>query len=313
MYRGKQNVKKQTKILTIISIFLLALGMIGKQFFPDVLNSVQLVVSKTLATADSTVQIAKGDMQVHFIDVGQADCILIQAEGENMLIDAGNNEDSNTVVSYLEECGVSSLTYVIGTHPHEDHIGSLDTVIQTFFIGEVFLPDVVHTTQTYEDVLQAIQEKGLSITEPVAGTSYSLGDATFTIVAPNEDYGDDFNNWSIGIRLVHGDNTFLFCGDAEQEAEEDMCNNGLDLSADVLKVSHHGSNTATSDEFLKAVSPTYAVIMCGKDNSYGHPHQETLQKLENTGITVYRTDIDGTIQMISDGTKISVSVRREDE
>ena len=236
-----------------------------------------------------------GAMAVHFIDVGQGDSILAESGGHFLLIDAGENDQGDTVVSYLEEAGVESLDYVIGTHPHSDHIGGLDDVIRAFDVETVILPPVEHTTKTFEDVLDAIEEKDLSITLPVPGDSYGLGGAAFTILAPQRDYGDDLNNWSVGLRLACGDGAFVACGDAEAQAEEDMAASGLALSADVLKIGHHGSSTSTSDAFLKAVSPAFAVISCGEGNSYGHPHKETLEKLEAAGIQVLRTDLLGDI------------------
>lgn len=161
-------------------------------------------------------------LTVHYIDVGQGDSILAGSDGHYMLIDAGENDQADTVVSYLKQAGVTSLDYVIGTHPHSDHIGGLDKVIDEFTVGKVILPPVEHTTRTFEDVLNAVSNKGLKITKPVPGSTYTLGSASFTIVAPVKDYGNDLNNWSVGIRLTYGSNSFLMCGDAESQAESDM-------------------------------------------------------------------------------------------
>ena len=246
-------------------------------------------------------------LTVHYIDVGQGDSILAGSDGHYMLIDAGENDQADTVVSYLKQAGVTSLDYVIGTHPHSDHIGGLDKVIDEFTVGKIILPPVEHTTRTFEDVLNAVSNKGLKITKPVPGSTYTLGSASFTIVAPVKDYGNDLNNWSVGIRLTYGSNSFLMCGDAESQAESDMLERGMPLKADVLKAGHHGSSTSTS-VFLKAVSPSYVVIQCGKDNSYGHPHKETMEKLEKAGCQVLRTDEYGTITASSDGTQITWNV-----
>ena len=232
---------------------------------------------------------------IHFIDVGQGDSILIQQKDHSMLVDAGENDQGEVVVSYLKEQGVTRLDYVIGTHPHSDHIGGLDDVIRAFETGRVFLPPATHTTATFEDVLDAVQEKNLTLTQPKPGDSYALGDAAFTILAPQADYGDDLNNWSVGIRLACAEGALVACGDAEAQAEEDIAASGLPLSADVLKVGHHGSSTSTSNAFLQAVSPAWAVISCGEGNSYGHPHEETLKKLEDAGVSVLRTDLLGDI------------------
>lgn len=248
-------------------------------------------------------------LSVHFIDVGQGDSILIQSGDHDMLVDAGENDQGDTVVTYLHSQGIEKLDYVIGTHPHSDHIGGLDDVINNFSIDKVILPPVEHTTKTYEDVLDAISSQGLKVTKPVAGDTYKLGDASFQIIAPNGNYGDDLNNWSVGIKLTNGDNSFVMCGDAESQAEADICASGINLSADVLKLGHHGSKTSTSGAFLNKVNPEYAVISCGMGNSYGHPHKETLNKLHSKGVKILRTDEQGTVIATSDGTDITWSTQ----
>ncbi len=257
------------------------------------------------SSPDSSQDLSEDGLLVHFIDVGQGDSILIQQDGHAMLVDAGENDQGETVVSYLKEQGITQLDYVIGTHPHSDHIGGLDDVIQAFETGRVFLPPATHTTATFEDVLDAVEARGLSLTMPQPGDVWELGDASFTILAPNGDYGDDLNNWSIGIRVEYGQNHVVLCGDAEAQAEEDICENGLELQADILKAGHHGSSTSSSSLFLDRVAPTWAVIQCGQGNSYGHPHQETLEKFQQRGIKVFRTDLDGTIVASSDGETIT--------
>jgi len=247
-------------------------------------------------------------LKVHFINVGQGDCILAESKGHFLLIDAGENDQGQTVVSYLKNAGVSSLDYVIGTHPHSDHIGGLDDVLREFPVGRILLPPVEHTSKTFEDLLDVITDKGMKITMPKAGDTYTLGDASFQILAPVSDYGEDLNNWSVGVRLSYKDNHLVMCGDAEADAEADILKYSKNLSADILKVGHHGSNTSTSDAFLNEVSPSYAVIQCGKDNSYGHPHMETLEKLEKRGIQIFRTDQDGTIVAVCNGSSIAWSI-----
>lgn len=244
-------------------------------------------------------------LTIHFIDVGQGDATLIESDGHYMLIDAGNNDKGTTVQLYLMQQGVTTLDYVIGTHPDADHIGGLDVVIYKFDCQNIFLPDVSHDTRTYEDVINAIGEKNYSITYPNVGDTYSLGDATFTILAPNDDYGTDLNDWSIALLLENGEHRFLFSGDAGLDAEEDILANGIDISADVYKVAHHGSKTATSADFLNAISPSYAVISVGAGNSYGHPDAEVLNQLRAAGVQVFRTDEQGTITVTSDGTALT--------
>lgn len=252
------------------------------------------------------------DLKVHYIDVGQGDAILIQKDGESMLIDAGENVSGERVVNYLREEGISRLDYAIGTHPHSDHIGGLDRVIQEFDIGKVILPKVSHTSKTYEDVLKAIQEKELKITTPRVGDTYELGDAQWTILSPREEKYESLNDYSVAIRLVYKDNSFLFTGDAEVEPEREMVENSktLPITAEVLKVGHHGSSTSTSPEFLEKVNPKVAIIQLGEDNSYGHPHRETMEKLNQKGIEVYRTDQNGTIVATGDGQEITFEVEK---
>lgn len=260
---------------------------------------------------ENELQDISGTVKVHFIDVGQGDSILIQSGKECMLVDAGTNESGPEVVRYLKSLGISRLSYLIGTHPHEDHIGGMDDVIRSFAIGTVIMPDVSHTTRTYEDVLDALIDKELNVTKPVPGTVYQLGEASFTILSPTEEVEEqaaadgDLNNLSVGIRLTFGANAFVMCGDAEALSEVAMVESGLTLKADVLKLGHHGSSTSTCDSFLQAVSPSIAVVSCGKDNSYGHPHRETMDKLAAEGIAVYRTDEQGTLTATSDGSIIT--------
>ena len=254
-----------------------------------------------------------GYLRVRFVDVGQGESILIQAGEHAMLVDAGTNESGGTVTDYLHSLNLTKLDYLIGTHPHEDHIGGLDDVILSFDIGTVIMPDVSHTTRTYEDVLDALLEKNLTVSSPQPGEAFSLGDASFTILSPSAEIAaeaqevGDLNNLSVGIRLVYGSTAFVLCGDAESVSEEAMVQSGLPLKADVLKAGHHGSSTSTCGSFLDAVDPDYAVISCGKDNSYGHPHQETLDRLHAAGVSVFRTDEQGTVIAVSDGASISWS------
>ena len=249
---------------------------------------------------------ADEDMKVHFLNVGQADSTLITCGEYAMLIDAGNNDDAEPILNYIQnKAGLTHLDYAIGTHPHEDHIGSLDSVLETVSVDTVMLPNVTANTQTFRDVLNVIDEKGLSITIPEVGDTYTLGDASFTILGPVSDYGDDLNNWSIALKLTYGNVSFLFTGDAESTAESDMLNTGLDLGADVYQVGHHGSRTSSSSAFLDAVAPKYAVISCGVGNDYGHPNQETLDALSSRGIEIYRTDLQGSIVASTDGSSIS--------
>lgn len=255
-------------------------------------------MTRSSGKADST-------LEIHFLDVGQGDSTLITCDGHAMLIDAGKNDQGTEIQSYLESKEITGFDYVIGTHPDSDHIGGLDVILYKFGADQVFMPDYAKDTKTYDDVVQVIKNKRLKRSQPEVGATYELGDAEFTIVAPNDTYGSQANDYSIGLILTHGENKFLFTGDAEGDSEADMLNNGISLKADVYKAAHHGSKTASTEEFMEAVDPEYAVISAGEGNSYGHPHAEVLNRLRAMGVKVFRTDEQGTIVLKSDGETIT--------
>ncbi len=252
-----------------------------------------------------------GDMlKVHYIDVGQGDSILIQNKNLNMLIDGGTRESAEKLLSYLKSNNISTLDYVVATHPHEDHIGSLDDVINNFDVGNIWMPKKSASTKVFSDLAQAISNKGLKAEQPEVGSSIKLADANITVLAPVRDDYTDTNDWSIGLKVEYKNNSFILTGDAESTSESDILETNLNLKADVLKAGHHGSSTSTSEQFLAKVNPTYAVISLGEENSYGHPHIETLQKFKDNNIIVYRTDRNGTIIANSDGNKITFDVEK---
>ncbi len=274
----------------------------------EVSDKVSNEVSTEVTNIANNNSSVNGELKVHFIDVGQADSILIQQGNNSMLIDAGNNDDATMVKNYIAKQGITQLDYVIGTHPHEDHIGGLDYVINSFKIGKIYMPKITTTTQTFQDVITAIKNKNMTITTPVPGSSFKFGDATCYIFGPNSSSYDDLNNYSIIIKINYGSKSFLFEGDAGAISEMEMVNKGYNLKADVLKVGHHGSNTATCANFLSGVNPTYAVISVGKGNSYGHPAQGTMNRLQTANVKVYRTDESGTIILTSNGSDIKFNV-----
>lgn len=248
----------------------------------------------------------EGTLEVHYIDVGQGDATLIKCGSHAMLIDGGNNNKGTTVQLYLKKQGVESLDYVIGTHPDADHIGGLDVIVYKYNCDTVIMPDYEKDTKTYQELVDVIHDKNMKITYPVVGEQYALGEAKFTIIAPNSNsYGGNANDYSVAILLEYGKNRFLFTGDAEEASETEMLSNGIELSADVYKVAHHGSRSASTQEFLNAVRPKYAVISCGEGNSYGHPHAEVLNRLRSMGVEVFRTDEQGSIIASSDGENIT--------
>lgn len=262
----------------------------------------------SLTTQSASAQEEKEDgLTVHYIDVGQGDATLITCGTHAMLIDAGNNNMGTTVQLYLKKQGISHLDYVVGTHPDADHIGGLDVILYKFDWDTFFMPDIEKDTKTYEEVVASVAEKRAKITTPTAGAEYSLGEADFTILGPVNTEEKDANNSSIVIRLNYRDTHFLFNGDAEKEEEEEILSSGQDITADVYKVSHHGSAGANAADYVKKVQPQWAVISCGKNNSYGHPHKEVLSLLKKQEIQVFRTDLQGSVIAHSDGSTITFS------
>lgn len=249
-----------------------------------------------------------GNLIVDFIDVGQGDSILIRQGDHAMLIDGGTSECKDDLLNFLKSENIQKFDYIVGTHPHEDHIGSLDDVINAYDFDTILFPKVTTTTKTFENLVNAVKNKNKKFTTPVSGNEYTLGDAKFKILAPSSDSYQSLNNYSIVIKLTYGENTFMFTGDAETLSETEMLNSFDDLTADVLKIGHHGSTTSTSKKFLNAVNPKYAVISVGKDNTYNHPTKTTMNKLEELKIPVYRTDEKGTIECVSNGKDITFNV-----
>ncbi|MFC0013780.1 MULTISPECIES: MBL fold metallo-hydrolase [Allobacillus] len=255
----------------------------------------------------------EGKLTVHYIDVGQGDATLLQTvEGEetfNLLIDAGD-WTGDEVVPYLQSQSVESLDVVIGTHIHADHIGQLDEVIKNFPVDEVWMTGNVHTTGAFENVLAAIEQSEASYVEPRSGEEFEIGPFLVEVYHPTELSGD-FNDDSISTRVTYGDVSFLFTGDAEAGAEEEMLANGFDLDADIFQLGHHGSSTSNTPAFVQAVSPDVAIYSAGLDNDYGHPHYETVELMKKMGIDLYGTDAHGTIVVESDGKRFSVQTDRE--
>jgi competence protein ComEC len=239
---------------------------------------------------------------VHFVDVGQGDAAIIQGKDFNVLIDAG--EAGSGVTEYIDSLGITAFDYVIATHPHSDHIGGMKDVIDQYEIKNFMMPDVVHTTKTFENMISALEDNAVEVTIPQTGDTFGNGEILFTVIAPNSAAYESLNNYSIGLRLDCDERSFLFAGDAETVSEEEMLSGNISLAADVYKVSHHGSTTSTSQAFLDAVDPEIAVISCGKGNSYGHPHKEILKRLSDKDIKILRTDMSGNILLFTDGKNI---------
>lgn len=253
---------------------------------------------------------ADDKLRVHFIDVGQGDCIYISCGGENMLIDCGEKSEYTDVIRYLNREETAVLDYVIGTHPHSDHMGGMSKIIDFFDTEKVIIPtltkEAIPITTFFNDFLDVVEEKNIPLTQAKVGMKGTLGDAEWRIISPAVCDEDNLNNCSVGIILKHGENNFCFTGDAEAEAENTMAYSGVTENVDVFKAAHHGGATSNTELFLSMIQPEIAVISCGKGNSYGHPNDEVMKRLESYADEIYRTDIDGTVIIESDGKELSV-------
>lgn len=301
----KREFKKGRGGKFIVLLFILAaIYLTATHYFPELNTYIGDFVGSFTDQTDT----GTGELVVHFIDVGQGDATLIRTpSGKNILIDAGPNSSEDALKKYLDGYKIKELDYVIFTHPHEDHIGGADMILNNYKVKSVIIPDLVTNTTTFEKMLAAIEKNGCSVNTPAPGASYSVGEIHFKILAPLNISEKDLNNASIVLKLTYGETSFMFTGDAEKDSEYRMLDkyNKNEFSCNVLKVGHHGSGTSSSSSFIKAVSPSVAVISCGKDNDYGHPHSETTSLFNKLNIKVYRTDKNGSVVARSDGKTVS--------
>ncbi len=283
------------KVFCVLLVFLLLTGC----------GPAQPAASQSDTTAST--EATDGALAVHFIDVGQADAILLECDGEFMLIDGGNKADGSLVVSYLEQQGVEKLEAVVCTHAHEDHVGGLPSVLAVYETGTVYAPTRTYSSNIFDDFVYYTDQQGLEITIPAPGDGFDLGTASVTVLGPVQTYAEA-NNTSIVLRVAYEETVFLFTGDMEMAAESDMLDHwgeDFDWHADVLKVGHHGSDTSTGYRFLNAVMPDYGVISVGTGNSYGHPCELPLSRLSDAEVTVLRTDRLGHVIAVSDGETVT--------
>ena len=280
-----------SKILNMLMAFVMSFGILGSNVNPSDIPE-------------------NSNFEVHFIDVGQADSALIECDGETMMIDGGNVADSNVVAAYLKKEDVTELNYVVCSHAHEDHVGGLSGALSVTKADNIYAPKTETNTKAYKNFKKKAEEQNVEIKHPNVGDEIQLGSSTVEFLGPVDENGKDLNSTSIVLKITYGNTSFLFTGDAESDEEEEILNSGADLKSTVLKVGHHGSRTSTSYPFLREVMPQYAVISVEKGNSYGHPNEDTLSKLSDAGVEVYRTDESGDIVMTSDGNNISITTSK---
>lgn len=306
----KAEQQLRSLILAAVAVVLcMAVSLIlGQERLDAILDALSGGTGLSSAPAD-----VAGELKVHFIDVGQGDCALIQTETQNVLVDAGERGNSDTIIAYLQAQKVGKLDLVVATHPHSDHIGSMPEVLEAFGAKEMLagrVPDkLIPTTRIYEKLLDVVEAQDIPVEEAAPGLQYDLGGgALITVLGPVSDNISDLNNTSVVFRLDYGKTSFLFTGDAEKDSEQEILESSLRgrLRADVLKLGHHGSSTSTTQAWLDAVRPQFAVALLGADNDYGHPHKETLEKLKKAEIPLYRSDLNGTIVFGSDGETLSI-------
>ena len=292
--------------------FVLSLGIyLNEEMFKLECIPTSAELAAMLTGRNTTVTTADGEISVHYINVEQGDCELIVAGDTRVLIDTGEAIFSNRVINYISSLGIRRLDYVIASHPHEDHIGGMADVLEKFTVGKVIMPEIPDSilpmTRNFERMIDVISRKKIDAEYSRTGTIIPLGNgAELQILAPVHDDYSDLNNFSIVCRLVHGENSFLFTGDIERAAENDILNSGEYIRSDVLKVGHHGSTSSSTADFIEAVSPKYAVICVGKDNSYGHPKQAVIDRLTKYGAVILTTMESGNIVFVSDGEKYSI-------
>lgn len=305
---GKSS-KKTQKIASAVTIIVIALVAAVVTHFTDFGEKIKENTGLSQKPASSA------ELSVHFIDVGQGDCTLVMCEGHNMLIDAGESDQGKKVVEYLKAQNISRLDYVIGTHPHSDHIGGLRVVVESDIkIDKIIMPKIpdeqVPTSYTYTKLLKAIINKGLTVTK-ADDSEFDLGCAVINTYTPKKVY-KNLNDYSVATKITHGGNSFLITGDLGKQSEKELINRGCNLSAKVLQAGHHGSRESSIKQFLEKVHPSYAVIQCGAGNSYGHPHDEALERISKYAEKIYRNDKDGTIVFESDGKGMNINFEKSD-
>ncbi len=317
MVRGRQRKSPAVTPKAVLGIllaaavlFVTAICLNGRLYRVSFLPTMSRVLSYVVFSEYPHFKMDSGDVAVHFIDVGQGDSALIQSDNINVLIDCGDEEHADSLVSYIESRGIQKIDYIIATHPHSDHIGGMNKILDSLIVGEIIMPQLaegmVPLSTSYEALLDNIEKKSIRIRYAVVGAQLRLGGGTYIdFLAPIHDDYDSLNNFSVIVKLTHGKNRFLFCADAERAAENDLLNTNSAIEADVIKIGHHGSTSSSTPAFLKKVSPKYAVISVGRNNVYGHPMPEVMERIEDVGALALTTAQYGHIVFVSDGGNLS--------
>lgn len=304
-------------ILPIIALIIGTIALNGSLFRIRFLPTMQQVMGAFGFSEAPLLNLEEGDVAIHYIDVGQGDSILISSDAGNVLIDSGEEDYADSVIHYIESRGISKLDYVIATHPHSDHIGGMAKIVSTFKVGEVIMTELsdemIPFSTSYSDLVNVIKSKNISARYAEIGETVRIGPGTYLdFLGPLHDDYITLNDFSLIIKLRHGANTFLFVGDAERAAENDLLNANVDISAYVTKIGHHGSTSSSTPAFLRRINPRYAVISVGRDNAYGHPTPEVMARLEELECNVLTTAEYGNIVFVSDGAKLSYYTERGD-
>lgn len=308
---AKKRTKNLYALLSSVVIVLAAVILISRGDGID--GAVNRFLNSIAMSSVYTNGPAEGEIEVHIIDVGQGDSVLIRSTEGNILIDAGTVDSKAYLKAYLDACGIKTISYFICSHPHDDHIGGADMILDSYSVETLLMPDTLSYSYTFEALLDGIEKHGVNAEISELGSEYTLGDITMKVLAPIETT-DEMNNMSLVIKLTYGETSFVFTGDAEAASEQLMLEyyDVDELDCDFLKVGHHGSDTSSAKAFLEALSPKIAAVSCAKENSYGHPRGEVLQRLADSGCeTILRTDTMGTSVVRSDGTEISVLITQQ--
>lgn len=302
--------KKQSGVLSTIAAVIIVI--VALVFGNDKIDIGNKKSNDNSSKKSESAVVLNDDTEVRFIDIGQGDATLVISDDETMLVDTGDKDETDTLVNYLKNSGIDKIDYLIVTHPHADHIGECPDVLNNFKVCKVIMPKLpksqTPTSYIYKKTLTAIQNNGLKLT-PASDCQFELGSCKINLFTPKKTY-KNLNDYSTLVKVVHGDNSFLITGDCGGDEEKEIMSQNFDLSADVLKAGHHGSRNSSSQEFLDLVAPQYAVISCGENNDYGHPHKEALKRLQKTADTVYITKDDGTVIFKSDGKGFSIETSK---